>query len=142
MPGADSFAWGVMLSAASIIDYLRSEESLECKVVRETSGDVPLTGYASLLQATEHDVSFWVGRVESVTHANGPSNENLQNVRAGFLFVPLETADELSGSPEIFPFVKALVAVKEPYHAMVLFLEHFFVYFADKPIFRPSKRGI
>lgn len=115
-----------MLSAAAIIDYLRNDESLECKVVRESPCEIPLTGYASLLQATENDVSFWVGHVESITHANGPSNESLQNVRAGFLFVPLETAAELSGSSEIFPFVKSIVAVKEPYHAMVLFLEHFF----------------
>ena len=108
-----------MVSVAAIIDYLRNQESLECKVLREASDDIGLTGFASLTHACENDVSFWVGRVESVTHANGPSNDDLQNVRAGLLFVPMDAGVAL------FPHVKVLVGVKEPYHAMIKFLEHF-----------------
>ena len=115
-----------MLSVESILEYLRSEESLDCKPLR-MSKDVRLMGFAAISQATENDVSFWVGRIESVTHANGPSNEELKNVRAGLLFVPMALAEQDSSeiSTEIFPHVKNLIAVAEPYHAMVKFLEHF-----------------
>ena len=119
-----------MFSVESILEYLRTTESMECKVLRASADGTNLTGFAALSQATENDVSFWVGRVESVTHANGPSNDELLNVRAGLLFVPMEMAksagQKAAGTaPDIFPYVKTLVAVAEPYHAMVKFLEHF-----------------
>ena len=91
---------------------------MECSVLRE-SPEVTLSGFAALTQAKENDVSFWVGRVESVTHANGPSSDELLNVRAGLLFVPIGLPEEF------FPKVKNLLAVAEPYHAMVRFLDHF-----------------
>ncbi len=103
---------------AEIIEFLRNTESMECSVLRE-SPEVTLSGFAALTQAKENDVSFWVGRVESVTHANGPSNDELLNVRAGLLFVPMGLPEEF------FPKVKNLLAVAEPYHAMVRFLDHF-----------------
>lgn len=103
---------------AEIIQFLRNTESMECSVLRE-SPEVTLSGFAALTQAKENDVSFWVGRVESVTHANGPSSDELLNVRAGLLFVPIGLPEEF------FPKVKNLLAVAEPYHAMVRFLDHF-----------------
>ena len=103
---------------AEIIQFLRNTESMECSVLRE-SPEVTLSGFAALTQAKENDVSFCVGRVESVTHANGPSSDELLNVRAGLLFVPIGLPEEF------FPKVKNLLAVAEPYHAMVRFLDHF-----------------
>lgn len=103
---------------AEIIQFLRNTESMECSVLRE-SPEVTLSGFAALTHAKENDVSFWVGRVESVTHANGPSSDGLLNVRAGLLFVPIGLPEEF------FPKVKNLLAVAEPYHAMVRFLDHF-----------------
>ncbi len=103
---------------AEIIQFLRNTESIECSVLRE-SPEVTLSGFAALTQAKENDVSFWVGRVESVTHANGPSSDELLNVRAGLLFVPIGLPEEF------FPKVKNLLAVAEPYHAMVRFLDYF-----------------
>ena len=116
-----------MFSVEAILEYLRKSESMECKVLRKSQDNENLTGFAALSQATESDVSFWVGRVESVTHANGPSNDELLNVRAGLLFVPMDLAeqDTAESSQKVFPYVKNLVAVAEPYHAMVQFLEHF-----------------
>ena len=96
-------------------------EALEFQVLRGKEADVALTGFASITRATENDVSFWVGRVESLTHANGPSNEELSNVSAGLLFVP----SNASSIDADFPNVKCIVAVSEPYHAMIKFLEHF-----------------
>ena len=116
-----------MFSVEAILEYLRTNESMECKVLRASADGATLSGFAALSQATESDVSFWVGRVESVTHANGPSNDELLNVRAGLLFVPMNLAeqDTAESSQKVFPHVKNLVAVAEPYHAMVKFLEHF-----------------
>ena len=112
-----------MFSTEAILDCLRTKESIECVVLRQPQERLDLTGFAALSQATENDVSFWVGRVESVTHANGPSNEELKNVRAGLLFVPMDFAQRDVST--IFPYAKSLIAVAEPYHAMVKFLEHF-----------------
>ena len=78
-----------MFSVEAILEYLRTSESMECKVLRQSQDNATLSGFAALSQATESDVSFWVGRVESVTHANGPSNDELLKVRAGLLFVPM-----------------------------------------------------
>jgi len=118
-----------MFSVEAILEYLRTTESMECKVLRQSQDNATLTGFAALSQATESDVSFWVGRVESVTHANGPSNDELLKVRAGLLFVPMDLAKSAKKSAKAadapFPHVKNLVAVAEPYHAMVKFLEHF-----------------
>ena len=68
--------------ASDIVDYLQNISQIECRVLRE-SPEVTLTGFAALTQARENDVSFWVGRVESVTHANGPSNDDLKKTAAG-----------------------------------------------------------
>ena len=114
-----------MFSVEAILEYLRTCESMECKVLRASDDGATLSGFAALSQATESDVSFWVGRVESVTHANGPSNDELLNVRAGLLFVPMNLAEQDTAGTAPFPHVKNLVAVAEPYHAMVKFLEHF-----------------
>ena len=110
---------------AEVLEFLRNTESMECNVLRE-SPEVTLTGFAALTQARENDVSFWVGRVESVTHANGPSNDDLKKTAAGLLFVPSAAAQSGEVSfAEIFPNAKNIIAVAEPYHAMVKFLEHF-----------------
>lgn len=110
---------------AEVLEFLRNTESMECNVLRE-SPEVNLTGFAALTQARENDVSFWVGRVESVTHANGPSNDDLKKTAAGLLFVPSAAVQSGEVSfAEIFPNAKNIVAVKEPYHAMVKFLERF-----------------
>ncbi|WP_405339451.1 DapH/DapD/GlmU-related protein [Fibrobacter sp.] len=116
-----------MFSVEAILEYLRTSESMECKVLRASADGATLSGFAALSQATENDVSFWVGRIESVTHANGPSNDELLKVRAGLLFVPMDLAEQNAAetASEVFPHVKNLVAVAEPYHAMVKFLEHF-----------------
>ena len=128
------------VSASEIVDYLQNECLIECRTLRKSPDGAPLTGFAALTQARESDVSFWVGRVESVTHANGPSNKELNGVAAGLLFVPntlltdvsendgkVKAADATIGVAllEQFPQVKNIVAVAEPYHAMVKFLEHF-----------------
>ena len=128
------------VSASEIIDYLQNECHIECRTLRKSPDDAPLTGFAALTQARESDVSFWVGRVESVTHANGPSNNELNRVAAGFLFVPETVQSDVSENDDKskaidatidvallnqFPQVKSIVAVAEPYHAMVKFLEHF-----------------
>ena len=111
--------------ASDIVDYLQNISQIECRVLRE-SPEVTLTGFAALTQARENDVSFWVGRVESVTHANGPSNDDLKKTAAGLLFVPSAAAQSGEVSfAENFPNAKNIVAVTEPYHAMVKFLEHF-----------------
>ena len=115
-----------MFSVEAILEYLRTSESMECKVLRKSQDNGNLTGFAALSQATESDVSFWVGRVESVTHANGPSNDDLKKTAAGLLFVPSAAAQSGDVSfTEIFPNAKNIFAVAEPYHAMVKFLEHF-----------------
>lgn len=128
------------VSASEIVDYLQNECHIECRTLRKSPDGAPLTGFAALTQARESDVSFWVGRVESVTHANGPSNKELNGVAAGLLFVPdaslvdvskndgeVKTADATISVALLdqFPQVKNIVAVAEPYHAMVKFLEHF-----------------
>ena len=128
------------VSASEIVDYLQNECHIECRTLRKSPEGAPLTGFAALTQARESDVSFWVGRVESVTHANGPSNKELNGVAAGLLFVPdaslvdvskndgeVKTADATISVAlfDQFPQVKNIVAVVEPYHAMVKFLEHF-----------------
>jgi UDP-3-O-[3-hydroxymyristoyl] glucosamine N-acyltransferase len=116
------------VSASEIVDYLQNECHIECKILRKSQDGVALTGFAALTQARESDVSFWVGRVESVTHANGPSNKELNGVAAGLLFVPDALLIDVSKNDalqSLFPLVKNVVAVAEPYHAMVKFLEHF-----------------
>ena len=70
------------VSASEIVDYLQNECHIECRTLRKSPDGAPLTGFAALTQARESDVSFWVGRVESVTHANGPSNKELNGVAA------------------------------------------------------------
>lgn len=108
--------FSVKLSA--VLEWLHTEQPVEFEILREDA-QATLVGFAALTQAKETDVSFWVGRVESLTHANGPSRAELELVEAGLLFVPKGV------SSEAFPKVKSLLAVDDPYHAMVKFLEHF-----------------
>lgn len=111
--------------ASEIVDYLQNECHIECEFLRKSKDGAPLSGFAALTQARERDVSFWVGRVESVTHANGPSNDDLKKTAAGLLFVPTGVQSGEVSFDEIFPNAKNVIAVAEPYHAMVKFLEHF-----------------
>ena len=113
------------VSASEIVDYLQNECHIECEFLRKSLGGAALSGFAALTQARESDVSFWVGRIESVTHANGPSNDELKKTAAGLLFVPAGVQSGEVSLAEIFPNAKNIVTVKEPYHAMVKFLEHF-----------------
>lgn len=117
------------VSFSAILDWLHSEP-VEFVVLREQP-KIVLTGFAALTQAGAADVSFWVGHIESITHANGPSNESLAAVEAGLLFVPRNIPTES------FPKVKCLVAVDEPYHVMVRFLEHF-----EGDAFRENVEGV
>ncbi len=89
--------------------------------------DFELTGFASMEKATPTDVSFWNGNIKSITGAAGFSRKDLENCEAGLLFVPSrlmkdESATELR---QVFPKVRCLVSVDNPYHAMVRFMEKF-----------------
>lgn len=86
-----------------------------------------LSGFASLEKAGPADVSFWTGNVKSITGANGFSAADLAKYVAGVLFVPMGTARE------IFPKVRCLVPVENPYHAMVCFLEKYGKDLVDVP---------
>lgn len=88
---------------------------------------VEIRGFASLEKATSSDVSFWTGNVKSITGANGFSAADLAKCEAGVLYVPAEmvkdgNVDEIR---KIFPKVRNLVPVENPYHAMVCFLEKY-----------------
>lgn len=115
------------VNLSSIFDTLKAD-GIDCHVLRTPGNnawalmDFYISGYASLENATEHDVSFWRGKSESVTHANGYSCETLSRACAGLLFVPQKDSD---AALEIFKDAACVVAVKEPYHAMVRCLEHF-----------------
>lgn len=85
-----------------------------------------LSGFASLEKAGPTDVSFWTGNVKSITGANGFSATDLAKCEAGVLFVPMGTAQGAAQDlREIFPKVRCLVPVENPYHAMVCFLEKY-----------------
>lgn len=80
---------------------------------------IEICGFASLEKAGPADISFWTGNIKSITGANGFSASDLAKCEAGILYVPLGT------SREIFPKVRCLIPVENPYHAMVTFLEKY-----------------
>lgn len=88
-----------------------------------------LSGFASLEKAGPTDVSFWTGNVKSITGANGYSAVDLAKCEAGVLFVPESLCGSSQGTAQdlrkIFPKVRSLVPVENPYHAMVCFLEKY-----------------
>lgn len=88
-----------------------------------------LSGFASLEKAGPTDVSFWTGNLKSITGANGFSAADLAKCEAGVLFVPESLCGSSQGTAqdlrEIFPKVRCLVPVENPYHAMVCFLEKY-----------------
>mgnify|MGYP004447266463 FL=1 len=87
--------------------------------------DIEIRGFASLEKATSTDISFWTGNAKSITNANGFSVGDLSRCEAGVLLVPEGGCELLQGKTarEIFPKVRCLLPVKNPYHAMVCFLE-------------------
>lgn len=106
---------------------------------------VEIRGFASLEKATSSDVSFWTGNLKSITGANGFSAADLAECEAGVLYVPVgmssgvvaqgdaaqgNAADDLR---KIFPKVRCLVPVENPYHAMVCFLEKYGSSLVDIP---------
>lgn len=93
-----------------------------------------LTGFAPVESAGENDVTFWTGDSSVETglsgNAGGVSQAGLSSIRAGLLFVPQSFAPfVVDGCCSKFPNVKFVCAVKNPYHAMVQFLNQF----ATKP---------
>jgi len=88
---------------------------------------VEVTGFASLEKASPTDISFWTGNIKSITGANGFAAADLADCEAGVLYVPLGDSAALQGraAREIFPKVRCLIPVENPYHAMVCFLEKY-----------------
>ena len=105
--------------------------------------DVEICGFASLEKAGPTDISFWAGNVKSITGANGFSAANLAKCEAGVLFVPKSLCGSSQGAAQdgtqgrtarkIFPKVRCLVPVENPYHAMVCFLEKYGKDLVDVP---------
>ena len=115
------------VNLSTVFDTLKND-GIGCHVLRSPGDnawsllDFYVSGYASLENATEHDFTFWVGKSKSITHANGYSNDSLTKVHAGLLFVPEKFSNE---ALEYFKNAVCVVAVDEPYHAMVRCLECF-----------------
>lgn len=92
---------------------------------------VEINGFASLEKATATDISFWTGNVKSITGANGFSADDLSKCEAGVLYVPANMQQAASQDStaadlrKIFPKVRSLVPVENPYHSMVCFLEKY-----------------
>ena len=104
-------------------------QSPAASVILSEAKDLVLSGFASLEKAGPTDVSFWTGNVKSITGANGFSAADLAKCEAGVLFVPESLCGSSQGAAqdlrEIFPKVRSLVPVENPYHAMVCFLEKY-----------------
>ncbi|MCF0225030.1 MAG: UDP-3-O-(3-hydroxymyristoyl)glucosamine N-acyltransferase [Fibrobacter sp.] len=107
---------------SAIINFLEAELALDGGIRRQNQGDdFFIDGFSSLECAGPSDVSFWSGHTKNVTNANGYSQESLNQVRAGVLFVPFDTPEG------VFVNVKCVCEVQNTYHAMVTFLNKFAV---------------
>lgn len=99
--------------------------------------NLEICGFASLEKAGPTDISFWTGNVKSITGANGFSAADLAECEAGVLFVPESLCGSSQGTAQdlrkIFPKVRCLVPVENPYHAMVCFLEKYGSRLVDMP---------
>jgi len=84
--------------------------------------DFEITGFSPLDMAGPSELSFWVGEnARNETNANSFAGETLAHVRAGVLLVPCGCHI----AETIFPQVRVIVHVPNPYHAMVRFIEQF-----------------
>lgn len=94
------------------------------------NADFALNGFSSIDKASSTDVSFWTGANSVETglsgNAGGVTSSTIASICAGLLFVP-EAFESLvvNGISEKLPNVKFICPVKNPYHAMVLFLNKF-----------------
>ena len=79
--------------------------------------DFFLEGFAPIEKATSKDISF--SNFSQLPH-------QLKEIKAGLLFVPQDFENTSS-------HIKSILRVDHPYHAMVSFLEHFYIPFISFP---------
>lgn len=114
----------------SFIDGL--EGSCYAQEALSHSLDFALMGFAPVESACENDVTFWTGDASVETglsgNAGGVTRDKLSAIRAGLLFVPQSFSSFVeNGICSELPNVKFVCAVRNPYHAMVQFLNKFAV---------------
>lgn len=112
----------------SFIDGL--DGSCHAQVALSQSLDFSLTGFAPVECAGEGDVAFWTGDASVETglsgNAGGVTQVGLSAICAGLLFVPQSFSSFVeNGICPKLPNVKFVCAVRNPYHAMVRFLNKF-----------------